>query len=128
MTGSFYHLMILGMASAIAYIVAQLCGSQPIYEALLLKSLNSHSTPEPNTVRKERNIVEVPVSSGSLIENKKVQDIPWPGHTLLVDVKRGSEQLIPDANTVIMAGDFLYVLTETEHAEDVQALGSDLKD
>ena len=128
MTGSFYHLMILGMASAIAYIVAQLCGSQPIYEALLLKSLNSHSTPEPNTVRKERNIVEVPVSSGSLIENKKVQDIPWPGHTLLVDVKRGSEQLIPDANTVILAGDFLYVLTETEHAEDVQALGSDLKD
>ena len=128
MTGSFYHLMILGMPSAIAYIVAQLCGSQPIYEALLLKSLNSHSTPEPNTVRKERNIVEVPVSSGSLIENKRVQDIPWPGHTLLVDVKRGSEQLIPDANTVIMAGDFLYVLTETEHAEDVQALGSDLKD
>lgn len=127
MTGSFYHLMALGMASAIAYIVAQLCGSHPIYEALLLKSLHSHSTPEPNTVRKERNIIEVPVSSGSLIENKKVQDIPWPDHTLLVDVKRGSEQLIPDGNTVIRAGDFLYVLAETEHAEDVQALGSDLR-
>ena len=127
MTGSFYHLMILGMASAIAYIVAQLCGSQPIYEALLLKSLNSHSTPEPNTVKRERNIIEVPVSSGSQIENKKVQDIPWPEHTLLVDVKRGSEQLIPDANTVIRAGDFLYVLAETENAEEVQALGSDLR-
>ena len=127
MTGSFYHLMILGMASAIAYIVAQLCGSQPIYEALLLRSLNSHSTPEPNTVKKERNIIEVPVSSGSQIENKKVQDIPWPDHTLLVDVKRGSEQLIPDANTVIRAGDFLYVLAETENAEEVQALGSDLR-
>ena len=128
MTGSFYHLMILGMASAIAYIVAQLCGSQPIYEALLLRSLNSHSTPEPNTVKRERNIIEVPVSSGSQIENKKVQDIPWPEHTLLVDVKRGSEQLIPDANTVIRAGDFLYVLAETENAEEVQALGSDLRD
>ena len=127
MTGSFYHLMILGMASAIAYIVAQLCGSQPIYEALLLKSLNSHSTPEPNTVKRERNIIEVPVSSGSQIENKKVQDIPWPEHTLLVDVKRGSEQLIPDANTVIRAGDFLYVLAETENAEEVQSLGSDLR-
>ena len=127
MTGSFYHLMILGMASAIAYIVAQLCGSQPIYEALLLKSLNSHSTPEPNTVKKERNIIEVPVSSGSQIENKKVKDIPWPDHTLLVDVKRGSEQLIPDANTVIHAGDFLYVLAETESAEEVQSLGSDLR-
>ena len=127
MTGSFYHLMILGMASAVAYIVAQLCGSQPIYEALLLKSLHSHSTPEPNTVKKERNIVEVPVSSGSQIENKKVQDIPWPEHTLLVDVKRGSEQLIPDGNTIIRAGDFLYVLAETENAEEVQALGSDLR-
>ena len=127
MTGSFYHLMILGMASAIAYIVAQLCGSEPIYEALLMRSLKSHSTPEPNTVKRERNIIEVPVSSGSQIENKKVQDIPWPGHTLLVDVKRGSEQLIPDANTVIRAGDFLYVLAETENAEEVQALGSDLR-
>ena len=127
MTGSFYHLMILGMASAIAYIVAQMCGSQPIYEALLLKSLNSHSTPEPNTVKKERNIIEVPVSSGSQIENKKVHDIPWPEHTLLVDVKRGSEQLIPDGNTVIRAGDFLYVLAETENAEEVQSLGSNLR-
>ena len=127
MTGSFYHLMILGMASAIAYIVAQLCGSEPIYEALLMRSLKSHSTPEPNTVKRERNIIEVPVSSGSQIENKKVQDIPWPDHTLLVDVKRGSEQLIPDANTVIRAGDFLYVLAETENAEEVQALGSDLR-
>ena len=127
MTGSFYHLMILGMASAIAYIVAQLCGSEPIYEALLMRSLNSHSTPEPNTVKKERNIIEVPVSSGSQIENKKVQEIPWPEHALLVDVKRGSEQLIPDGHTVIRAGDFLYVLTETENAEEVQALGSDLR-
>ena len=127
MTGSFYHLMILGMASAIAYIVAQLCGSEPIYEALLMRSLNSHSTPQPNTVKKERNIIEVPVSSGSQIENKKVQEIPWPEHALLVDVKRGSEQLIPDGHTVIRAGDFLYVLTETENAEEVQALGSDLR-
>ena len=127
MTGSFSHLMALGMASAVAYIVAQLCGSQPIYEALLMKSLNSHSTPEPNTVKSERNIIEVQVSSGSLIENKKVQDIPWPGHALLVDVKRGSEQLIPNGSTVIRAGDFLYVLAETEDAEKVQALGSDLR-
>ena len=92
-----------------------------------MRSLNSHSTPEPNTVKRERNIIEVPVSSGSQIENKKVQEIPWPEHALLVDVKRGSEQLIPDGHTVIRAGDFLYVLTETENAEEVQALGSDLR-
>ena len=127
MTGSFSHLMILGITSAIAYIVAQLCGSQPIYEALLLKNLQSHSTPDPDVVKEERDIVEVPVSSGSIIENKKVKDIPWPDHTLLVDVKRGPDQLVPEGNTIIRAGDFLYVLTKTETADEVRALGSDLR-
>ena len=112
---------------AIAYIVAQLCGSQPIYEALLLKNLQSHSTPDPDVVKGERDIVEVPVSSGSIIENKKVKDIPWPEHTLLVDVKRGPDQLVPEGNTIIRAGDFLYVLTKTETADEVRALGSDLR-
>ncbi|MBQ2139704.1 MAG: ClC family H(+)/Cl(-) exchange transporter [Acidaminococcaceae bacterium] len=127
MTGSFSHLMILGITSAIAYIVAQLCDSQPIYEALLLKNLQSHSTPDPDVVKEERDIVEVPVSSGSIIENKKVKDIPWPDHTLLVDVKRGPDQLVPEGNTIIRAGDFLYVLTKTETADEVRALGSDLR-
>ena len=107
MTGSFTHLMILGIASAVAYIVAQCCGGQPIYEALLLKSLHSNSTPDPDLVKEERDIVEVPVSSGSIIENKRVRDIPWPLHTLLVDVKRGPDQLVPEGNTIIRAGDFL---------------------
>lgn len=127
MTGSFSHLMILGIASAIAYVVAQFCGGQPVYEALLLKSLRNQSTPDPDVVREERDIVEVPVSSGSMIENKKVKDVPWPPHTLLVDVKRGPDQLIPEGNTIIRAGDFLYVLTKTETAEEVRSLGSDLR-
>lgn len=127
MTGSFSHLMILGIASAIAYVVAQLLGGQPIYEALLFKTIRSHSTPEPEIVKEQRDIIEVPVNSGSLIENKKVKDVPWPEHTLLVDIKRGSEQLVPDGNTTIHAGDFLYVLTKTETAEDVRNLGETLR-
>lgn len=127
MTGSFSHLMILGIASAIAYIVAQLCGGQPIYEALLMKTLHSHNTPDPDIVKEERDIIEVPVSSGSLIENRKVKDIPWPPHTLLVDVKRGPDQLVPEGNTILRAGDFLYILTKTETADEVRALGSDLR-
>ena len=61
------------------------------------------------------------------LENKKVKDVPWPEHTLLVDIKRGSEQLVPDGNTTIHAGDFLYVLTKTETAEDVRNLGETLR-
>jgi len=128
MTGGFSHLMILGMASAIAYIVAQSCGSRPIYEALLLKSMGNHHSSDSNTITKERTIVEVLVSSGSLMDNKKTKDIPWPPHTLVVDVKRGNEQIIPDKNTQIRAGDFLYVLTETESTEKVRSLGFNLQE
>lgn len=127
MTGSFSHLMILGIVSAIAYIVAQVAGGQPIYEALLLKNLRAASTSAPDVVKEERDIVEVPVSSGSRIENKRVKDIPWPEHTLLVDIKRGSDQLVPEGNTLIHAGDFLYVLTKTETAAQIRELGADLK-
>ncbi len=127
MTGSFSHLMVLGIASATAYIVAQLCGGQPIYEALLLKTLNSHKTSDPDMVKEERDIVEVPVCSGSMLENKRIKEISWPPHTLVVDVKRGQEQLVPEKNTMIRAGDFLYILTQTETADEVRTLGSDLR-
>jgi len=128
MTGSFSHLMVLGIASAVAYIVAQLCGGKPIYEALLLKTLQSHSTPDPDVVKEERDIVEVPVCSGSQLENKRIKDVAWPARTLVVDIMRGQEQLVPEKNTIIRAGDFLYILTQTETAEEVRALGSDLRD
>jgi len=34
---------------------------------------------------------------------------------------------VPEKNTIIRAGDFLYILTQTETAEEVRALGSDLR-
>ena len=58
---------------------------------------------------------------------KHKQKVFWPEHTLLVDVKRGPDQLVPEGNTIIRAGDFLYVLTKTETADEVRALGSDLR-
>lgn len=128
MTGSFSHLMILGIVSAIAYVVAQFLGGQPIYEALLQKTLRNNTSPSSQgVVKEEQDIIEVPVSSGSLIENKRVRDIPWPEHTLLVDIKRGSDQLVPEGNTVIHAGDFLYVLTKTETASQIREWGTELK-
>ncbi len=78
-------------------------------------------------VKEERDIVEVPVCSGSQLENKRIKDVAWPARTLVVDIMRGQEQLVPEKNTIIRAGDFLYILTQTETAEEVRALGSDLR-
>jgi len=127
MTGSFSHMMMLSIAAAVAYVVAELLGGEPIYEALLEKNLRSHATPEKNLVKKEKDVVEVAVCSGSLIENKKVGEIRWPSGSLLVDIMRGREQLVPSGDTIIRAGDMLYVLCDTENSAAVRTLGEELK-
>lgn len=120
MTGDFTHLMVLALASAIGYITAELLKGAPIYDALLQKSLNR--SPD-KSCEEERNIVVVPVGSGSILENKKLSDIPKLPHTLILEIKRGDEHIIPDANTRILAGDFLYYLTHSKNSQKLKSWG-----
>ena len=85
---------------------------------MLQKDKPAHETLE------QRNVVEIAVCSGSAIANKFIKDVHWPHNTLLVDVKRGEEQIIPSGDTRLMAGDFIYVLTENEYVEELQAMAS----
>jgi len=123
MTASYQHLLALSIAAMVAFVVAELCKSKPIYEELLNRTLNK-ATPEPELME-QRNITELAVCSGSPIENKLVKDIKWPPHTLLVDIKRGEEQLVPAGDTKIMAGDFIYVLSHNEHVVLLQKLAAE---
>ena len=67
----------------------------------------------------QRNVIELSVCSGSAVCGKLIKDIHWPKNTLLVDVKRGEQQLIPAGDTRLLSGDFIYVLTENEHVEEL---------
>jgi H+/Cl- antiporter ClcA len=124
MTGSFQHLMVLAIASAIAYIVAELCGSQPIYEELMVRALKKKDNPA--LVSGTRDIVEIAVCSGSQLDNKQLRHIHWPPQTVVVDVKRGQEELIPENDLQLHSGDFVYVLTNTEHEQEARALGQEI--
>ena len=127
MTGSFSHLMTLAMASALAYVVAELLGGQPIYEALLLNQLkNRRDEPEEETID-SRTVIEVPVGSGSQLENKRISEISWPPHVLLVDVKRGDRQIIPDGQVLLRPGDYLYILADEKSVPDLMKLGEELQ-
>ncbi len=125
MTGDFNHLMALALASALAYITAELLKGQPIYDALLQKSL---TTNPDTTCEEERNIIEVPVSSGSLLENHTVSDIPHLEQTVLVEIKRQGRVLIPDEHTRFRAGDFLYVLSASKNAKTLKELGERIRE
>ena len=119
MTGDFHHLMSLALASAVAYVTAELLKGQPIYDSLLEKSLSGGSTPVSD---EERTILEVPVGSGSILENRTVEEIPRLSHTVLVNIKRQGADMIPDPDTKLLSGDFLYFLTESRHTEEIHHL------
>ena len=114
MTGDFGHLMSLALASAVAYIVAELLHGEPIYDSLLKRSLASHPDKK---AEEQRTIVEVPIASGSILENKPLSRVPHLKQTVVVNVKREGQNMIPDPETVLKAGDFIYILTAAKNAE-----------
>lgn len=122
MTGDFGHLMALALGSAVAYITAELLKGEPIYDALLKKSL---SAKPDRACEEERNIVEVPIGSGSLLEGKKIRDVPRMKQTVIIDLKRHGESVIPDPDIRLQADDFLYILTASKNAAALKQLGEE---
>lgn len=120
MTSSYQQLLTLAIASMIAFAIAELCHSKPIYEELLNRMLNN-SKPSFQTLH-QRNIAELSVCSGSHVEGKLVKDVHWPNNTLLVEIKRGETTITPVGDTKIMAGDFLYILTENENIQQLTTM------
>lgn len=110
MTGSYPHLLVLCLGSMIALVVARLLHGEPIYDALLQRTLAGGNPSVPASER--RNIIELTVCSGSMVDGKTVGRVTWPPHMILVDIKRGTDQLLPEQSTRLHAGDYIYVLTD----------------
>lgn len=93
--------------------------SKPIYESLLERILNKrHSKFEGKNATKV--LIESAVCLGSEIEGKKVKDIDWPPYCLLVSIKRGHEEIIPNGDTKIYSGDYLIALANEDTAADIR--------
>ena len=98
MTGTLSHLLPLCLVSITAYVSAHLLRSKPIYESLL-----------------ER-LTEVVVEVGSPLEQRRIAEISWPPHCLLVAVRRGEEEILPRGDTMIQAQDTLVALLDEASA------------
>jgi H+/Cl- antiporter ClcA len=119
MTGSFNHLLSLAIVSVIAYIVADVLGSKPVYEALLEKILKNNGDKITIGNKKNKIILEYPVSIGSKLDGKQIKEIKWPSRCLLVAVRRGEEEIIPKGDTLIYPGDYLVVLTNEDKVSKI---------
>lgn len=115
MTGTLSQLLPLIVTSAIAYIVAEELKNKPIYESLLenlLKSRGIEEKPEDKT----KILVETIVRFGCKLEGMTLRDAPLPAERcLVVAIKRGENEITPNGDTVVRAGDYLTILTDVSH-------------
>lgn len=111
MTGSFHQMLSLSVVSIVAYIIANLLHSRPIYESLLENILKKQgkTVAEPAG---EKLLYEYAVHHGAWLVGKRVSDVEWAKSCLLVAIKRGDMELIPKGHTKIRAGDTIVTLTD----------------
>lgn len=119
MTGSFSHLLSVGLVCMTAYIVADVLNSKPIYEVLLERMLNNGNG-KFKVEGETKVIIETAVCMGSILDGKKIKEIELPPHCLIVGIKRGETELIPNGDTKMLAGDYLIVLSDEVNAPDIR--------
>lgn len=118
MTGSVSQMLSLSVISIVAYIVANLLGSKPIYESLLENLLKRRGEGQPEG-SSERVLLEFTLHQGAEAAGKRIREIPWPQESLLVAIQRGKEELIPRGNTRLLPGDMLVIMTAAEKENSI---------
>ena len=121
MTGSFQHLFALIFVSLAAYLAADFLKGQPVYDALLLRSLRRERQIAQRLSR-HRAVAEFVVGVGSALDGAFVREIAWPKDSLLVNVRRGEAEMVPHGDLRLAAGDFLYAFIEDREIAALQAM------
>jgi hypothetical protein len=112
MTGSMTHLLSLSIVSITAYVTSNLLKSEPIYDSLLENRISEQQAKAYDSDRSKKVTVELVVHFGSPAEGKLVKELDLPENCLLIAVRRGGEEFIPNGSTRIFAGDFLVFITD----------------
>jgi len=108
MSGSLVHTLPVAACAFIGLLVSDILKIDPIYETLLQRFIDRNGTTMPANRRGE--IVEVPVEFGCEVVGKAIKDVQWPQGILIVAIRRGAKELVPQGSTVIVPGDYLIAL------------------
>lgn len=108
-----------------------LLGISPVVSATgLILNLIEHEVPHHNLVRlldlesEKIEIIELRIPEDSRIAGRRILDIETPERTLLISVLREGTGFVPDADSVLRAGDdILAVLDPAKEGALKQALG-----
>lgn len=111
MSGSFTQLGPLAVVCGVAYLVADLLGSEPVYESLLKLRI---AAMKGKGLEKEsgKSVVDYVVDLGAPIVGKKLKMVKLVDNALVITVKTEGEEIIPNGNTIIRAGDNITALVD----------------
>lgn len=120
MTGTLSNMLSLSVVSVVAYIVATLLKSKPIYESLLERLLSKQGeTVSDGSEIREKILTNFVVKHGSQPDGQIISEVDWPDNCLLVAIQRGAEEIIPKGKTRLLAGDIIVTMTDERDAVTV---------
>lgn len=123
MTGRFYHLVPLGIVTLFAYAAGELVHDTPIFDAMLERALEKNPRAKDLVeAPTDQMLVEIAVEGGSPVEGKSLREIRLPGQALVVCVRRGDQDTIPQADTVLLGGDYVYIIPNHAHLHQLNKL------
>lgn len=123
LTGNMNNLLPLATVSLISYAVSNLIGSQPIYEALSSRITVPVDDRPKFSAKSEKIIKSYVVQVGSSLAGKKIKEIEWGRHCLIVTVERGEESITPNGNVVLQAGDeVVFLVSQRKYAGNINNL------
>lgn len=104
LTGNMKNLLPIATVALISYAVSELLGGEPIYEALFGRLASKDGNTEPSGTR-EKIIKSFVIPIGSNLDGKKIKDIEWGRHALIITVERGEDSITPNGDVVLRADD-----------------------
>lgn len=109
MTGNMHRMLDIAVVSILAYLVANLLGSRPIYSSLLDNILRQRRPLEiEDSAEKVLGTYVVPFDSP--VCHKKIRQINWQKNTLVASIYREGHTITPKGDTEILPADQLMVL------------------
>lgn len=111
MTGNLDSLLPLATVSLTSYALANLLGSTPIYTSLLENILkNNHQEAAKFSRPGEKILKTYVVPLGSPLAGKRIMDVDWGRHCLVVSIEREETAITPKGETELCEGDTLVIM------------------
>lgn len=108
LTASFSNLLPCVIAVGAAMIIAGLTRTPPLYERMMENLQSAAPLPAGSKNITVRGVVGI----GSPVCKKRIRDILWPYNSLVTELDRNGEEIVPDGETTLLAGDRLTVRAE----------------